>query len=144
MPNIHTSICDCKNLDTCIRFYRRYRNKDNVIFHSLSYNKRQLSISFFVKYGSLFGSILTFMNCNNKKYAIIKRYPIKKLFSECFISSIYYGLLSKSVDQFFFILDKVASQFDIVDIHSSFDMCIVIEEEDCYVVSPLSSYYEHD
>ncbi|CAF2085091.1 unnamed protein product [Rotaria magnacalcarata] len=115
-----------------------------IIYHSLIYKKRQLSVSYFVKYGSLFGTIMTFIACNGKQYALIKRYEVKNLFSNCFVSSKYYSLLLISIDEFFFVLEKTSSQVDVVDAYSSLDICIVIEEVDSFVVSPMSAYHEHD
>ncbi|CAF1285776.1 unnamed protein product [Rotaria sordida] len=144
ISSVHASICQCQVLNQCIKFYRRFRHKNQIIFHSLAYTKRQSSVSYFVKYNSLFGSIITFMSCNDKQYAIIKRYPIKKLFSDYFVSSPYYGRLMKPLDTFFFVLEKVSFQFDLVDVYSSLYMCVVIEEDDCLIVSPISVYHEHD
>jgi hypothetical protein len=69
---------------------------------------------------------------------------LKNRFSDNFISSSYYGILSKSIDSFFFVVDKISLQVDVFEIHNSMEMCIVIEEEDCFIVSPLSVYHEHD
>ena len=84
------------------------------------------------------------MRCNGKEYAIVNRHMVKSCFSDHFISSYYYHILSKPIDSFFFVLNKVSSRFDVVDINISMEMCIIIEEDDCFVVSPLSVYHEHD
>jgi hypothetical protein len=144
ISSIHTKICNCHDFNKCMKFYRRFKNKKQIVYHSLAYTRRQSSISFFIKYGTLFGSIITFMSCNDKQYAIIKRYSTKKRFSDYFSSSVYYKLLSKSIDVFFFVLEKSSFQLDVIDIHSSMQICIVIEEDDCFIVSPLLVYHEHD
>ncbi|CAF2855212.1 unnamed protein product [Rotaria sp. Silwood2] len=144
ISSVHTSLCHCHDLNQCIKFYRRFRNKKQIVYHSLAYTKRQSSVSYFVKYNSLFGIIITFMSCDDKQYAIIKRHAVKKKFSDYFVSSPYHSLLSKPIDTFFFVLEKQSLQFDVVDVYSSLDMCIVIEEDDCFIVSPLSIYHEHD
>jgi len=77
---MHSSICDCHNIINCIQFYRRFRNEKEVVYHSLAYKKRQSSISYFIKYGNLFGSIVVFMYCNGKEYAIINRHTLKIVF----------------------------------------------------------------
>jgi hypothetical protein len=84
------------------------------------------------------------MWCNGKEYAIINRHMVKSRFSDHFISSYYYSILSKPIDSFFFVLNKVSTQFDVIDINTSMEMCIIFEEDDCLVVSPLSVYHEHD
>ena len=84
------------------------------------------------------------MGCNGKEYAIINRHMLKNPFSDIFISSSYYEKLSRSIDSLFFVLEKVSGQCDIFDMYHSMEMCIVIEEEECFVVSPLSVYHEHD
>lgn len=141
---MHSSICDCNNIINCIQFYRRFRNEKEVVYHSLAYKKRQSSISYFIKYANLFGSIMVFMCCNGKEYAVINRHMLKSRFSDHFISSYYYNILSKPIDSFFFVLDKVSNRFDVIDLQNSMEMCIVIEEDDCFIVSPLSVYHEHD
>lgn len=115
-----------------------------MVYHSLQYKKRQSSISYFIKYGSLFGEIVIFVHCSGKQYAIVRRYSIKSKFSDYFISSTYYGILFKPIDYFFFVLEKLSYHLDIIDIDSIADMCILIEGEDFFIASPISSSHEHD
>jgi hypothetical protein len=144
IPNIHASLCNCNDLANCLKFYRRYRNKNLNIYHSLSYAKRQSSVSYFIKYGSSYGSIVTFFSCNKKAYAVIQRYSMKNLFSEYITSSPYHNILSKSMDSFFVVLNDVSTEFDIIGVQNVMDMCIVIEQKGSLVVTPLSAVYEHD
>ena len=144
IPTIHEKCCGCWDTKNCIQFYRRFRNQRQIVYHSLAYTKRQSSMSYFVKYGSFFGAIIVFIHCNGKQYAIINRYSIKKKFSDYLISSNYYNVLLKSIDSFFFVLEKQSHHVDITDIISITDMCILIEEENSFVVSPISSSHEHD
>ena len=60
------------------------------------------------------------------------------------VSSSYYNALSKPMDSFLFILNKQSHQLDVFDAHMFMEMCIIIEEDSCLVVSPLSVYHEHD
>jgi hypothetical protein len=87
---------------------------------------------------------MVFMSCNDKQYAIIKRNPIRRRFSDFFVSSAYYSILNEPVDAFFFVLEKASFHFDVVDLESSMEMCIVVEDDDCFVVSPISVHHEHD
>ncbi|CAF1367916.1 unnamed protein product [Rotaria sp. Silwood1] len=84
LPNIHQRFCNCSNVNNCMKFYQRFRNKQQIVYHSLEYTKKQSSVSYFIKYGSLFGIVIVFMSCNDKQYAVVKRHPIKKRFSDFF------------------------------------------------------------
>jgi hypothetical protein len=144
LPNIHDKICNCFNIRNCSRFYRRLMDKKKVVFHSLAYQKRQSSISYFIKYGSLFGAVLVYMFCSNDQYAIVKRYKNKKRFSDHFISFPYYALLAEPVDNFLCVLEKETLEYDVVNVNSSIYMCIIVEENDLLYVSSVFVYHEHD
>ena len=79
-----------------------------------------------------------------REYAIVNRHIEKSRFSDSLMSSSYYNILAKPIDAFFFVLSKESSKIDVIDVQSSIEMCIVIEEDDCFIVSPLSVYHEHD
>lgn len=144
LPEIHLAICGCQNLVNCVTFYQRFRNNQGIVFHSLSYKKRNNSLSYMVKYGKLFGEIAVFMQCNGIEYAIINRLKEKHSFSSYFAASRYYCILNKPLDCFFYTLVKESNQIDVVKIEPSMKMCIAVEENDCFIVSPLSVHYEHD
>ncbi|CAF1677132.1 unnamed protein product [Rotaria magnacalcarata] len=85
MNRIHSSLCMCTDLSSCCLIYRRFIMK-NETFHSLIYNRRQTSVSYFVQYslanGAIeyrFGIIELFFVCNSVNYAIIKHHRIKEL-----------------------------------------------------------------
>lgn len=131
-------------MNCCVKFYCRFENKKNIVYHSLAYKRRQSSVSYFIKYENSFGSILVFITCNGKEYAIVNHHALMNPFSDYFISSSYHNILSKPVDSFFFIVGKMPDRFDVIDVHSFIEMCVIVEEEHHFVVSPISAYHEHD
>lgn len=142
--DFHNQYCDCSDTNTCIKYYRRFKSKQHIIYHSLAYTKRQSSVSYFIKYGSLFGAIIVFFRCSGRQYAIVRRHSIKTKFSDYFMASNYYDILSKSIDSFFYVLENLSYYVDVIDVNSITDMCILMEDEDTYIVSPISGSHEHD
>ena len=86
------------------------------MFHSLIYDKRQQSVSYFVQYAynndvkeRRFGIIRYFFPLPNQGHAVIEQYPIKFLYSDYFKKSKYYNLLEKTVGLSFFCIRCVLS-----------------------------------
>ena len=84
------------------------------------------------------------MSCNGKNYAIVKHHAVKSRFSDHFASSKYYESLQEPTDNLFYALEKCSIQIDLVSVENGIDMCIVFEDDDSEIVSPLSVYHEHD
>lgn len=150
MQQIHSSLCVCNNLNSCCLIYRRFIIK-NEMFHSLIYNRRKNSVSYFVQYSLAndvieyrFGIIELFFACNSVNYAVIKYHPIKELYSNYFGSSSYYHLLKKPIDSMYFILQKNHCQLDVVRTDYIQNHCIVVEKEDHFFATTILSYNEHD
>ena len=144
----HGSMCGCDESSACVQFYRRYRTK-HMVYHSLLYSKRGSSISFFVHYSEdgepdLFGSVELYFTCANKSYALINQYGVKNLFTDYFASSKYHVQLLKATDAYFHVLDHTSTLQKIVLVEQIKTMCIVFDFSDSYVVTPVSSSYEHD
>ncbi|CAF4840063.1 unnamed protein product [Rotaria socialis] len=83
----HSLVChQCDQLNSCIAIYRRFIICQRV-FHSLIYQKRQQSVSYFVQYlfnndlkQRRFGMIKFFFIYRSQGYAAIEHYPIKLLY----------------------------------------------------------------
>ena len=150
MSNIHADLCECGRLDSCCTIYRRFIIH-GAMFHSLIYQKRQNSISYFVQYlfggqacDRRFGKIELFFTCAYGSYAVIRRHHIARLYSDWFKSASYYFLVLKPLDTLYFVLEKDHRQLDLVQTNSIVNHCIVIEKSDHLFVTPFSSYHEHD
>ncbi|CAF4887806.1 unnamed protein product, partial [Rotaria magnacalcarata] len=110
--DIHAQLCDCEQLHKCFNIYRRFIIKDRM-FHSLMYNKRGKSVSYFIQYSIdqrhyYFGTIeyFFFLLSKEKSYAVVNLYPVKEKYSDYFRLSKYYHLLKKPLDSFFFVLEN--------------------------------------
>ena len=150
MERIHTHLCNCSQLDLCCHIYRRCVIH-SVMFHSLLYQKRQNSISYFVEYlfddetmDHRFGMIEFFFTCMNLSYAVIRHHRTKRLYSDLFKDSSYYFLLKKPIDSLYFILENEHPHLDLVRTDSIIKHCIVVEKNDYLIVTGFSSYNEHD
>lgn len=120
-----------------------------MVYHSLSYQRRGSSMSYFVQYSKddekdLFGIIELFFTCNNKNYALIHNHSLKNLFTDYFLSSKYHSILLKALNMYFYVLNRTSTFSDIVIVDNISNMCIVFTFDDSLVVTPLSSSYEHD
>lgn len=146
----HQRLCGCNGLDKCLVLYRRCFVRERL-FHSLLYQKRQRCISYFIQYSSNddgeqrhFGAIEYFFTCHGKSFALVHRYPVKQLYSEFYRTSRYFSLLKKALDSFFFVLKSESSQLDVILVEQICIHCIMIEENEYFIVTPISSYNEHD
>ena len=144
----HQSMCNCDGSKACVQFYRRYRSK-HLVYHSLLYTKRGSSISFFIHYSEdgepdLFGSVEVYFSCTDKKYALINHYEAKSLFTDYFVSSRYHPHLLTATNAYFHVLHQTSTHQKIVLVERIKSMCIVFHFSDSYVVTPVSSSYEHD
>jgi hypothetical protein len=147
----HSLLCgSCDRLNACFTIYRRFIIHQQM-FHSLMYNKRQQSVSYFVQYlfnidnkDRRFGIINYFFTHKNQGYAVIRQYPIKCLYSTCFKKSKYYRLLKTPLDSLFFILEKNCQQTDLVQTDWIVGHCIVTEMANSLFIVPVLSYNEHD
>ncbi|CAF1112548.1 unnamed protein product [Rotaria magnacalcarata] len=148
---LHNSHCICTSINTCLFAYRRCIINAQV-YHSLEYNQRQRSVSYFIRYSSttepnsyLFGKIMVFFKCSNSNYAMIQRYPVVGQFSDLFRSSSYYEILDRSINHFFFIISRQGVlPYETVLISRIVDHCIIFDCQNYYVATPVSSYDEHD
>jgi hypothetical protein len=146
----HDRLCDCKQVRECFSIYRRFIINQQM-FHSLIYNKRGRSISYFVQYlldrtDPQFGTIEFFFTLESKKksYAVIHEYRVKQKYSSYFNKSKYFHLLRKPLDSLFFVLENHPMEKNVVCTDLIKKHCIVFEMNDCKIVTPVSTYYEHD
>ncbi|CAF1241007.1 unnamed protein product [Rotaria sordida] len=147
----HDKICTCLNPLTCISIYRRCVIRNNI-FHSLIYNKRGKSNSYFISYNKsandyikYFGRIILFFSCINRNYAVVQRYTQNQNFSYLFKTSPYFSLLEKPLDNCFSLLSKEPSDlFDIININHVIKHCITFEFQQQLIVTEVSAYHEHD
>ena len=148
----HDRSCHCnKPPKLCLRFYQRYIINGRT-FHSLEYNKRGTSNSYFVQYLDYsskcklsFGETVVFFQDQVDAYALIKQYFIKQSFSDYFKTSSYYKMIREPLDNFFFILIS-SENYVCVSIKSIVKHCIVFADASrkSVIVTPISSYEEHD
>lgn len=150
LSNFHSIMCGCDYLNLCVKTYRRFIIHKNM-FHSLLYAKRHKSISYFVRYSSVyngnenrFGTIDFFFVSNGFSYAAIKYHRLKILFSDFFEGSSYYDLLKEPVDHLYFVIEKCYSELEIVSIDRILNHCVIIEKDDFILVTNILSYDEHD
>jgi hypothetical protein len=150
LEDFHTILCTCNDLNSCLKIYRRF-TIGNKMFHSLLYNKRHNSVSYFVQYFSgdnvqekRFGIIELFFVSNGRGYAVIKYHRVKELFSNTFKKSSYYHLLKEPVDYLYFMLEKSHCQLNIIPSDLILNHCIVVEKDDHLFVTNILSYNEHD
>lgn len=146
----HIVLCDCDQINSCCNVYRRFVINGGV-FHSLIYEKRKRSISYFVQYlfdheskDYGFGAIELFFTCNARSYAVIRCHRVKHLYSDNFKDSSYYFLLKKPLDSFYFILEKNHHQTVVVETNLIISHCVIAEKSDHLFVTTFSSYHEHD
>ncbi|CAF4999067.1 unnamed protein product [Rotaria sp. Silwood1] len=147
----HNKICTCLNPLTCISIYRRCVIH-NRMFHSLIYNKRGKSNSYFISYNKsandcikYFGRIILFFSCINRNYAIVQRHIQNQNISYLFRTSPYFFLLEKPLDKCFILLSKEPSDlFDVININHVIKHCITFEFQQQLIVTEVSAYHEHD
>ena len=121
------------------------------MYHSLIYNKRGRSVSYFVQYFSdqtdpHFGTIefLFTLKSQNKTYACINEYCKKKSYSSYFKKSKYFDILQKPLDLLFFVLENHVSCKTFICTDLIKKHCIVFQMNDHKIVTPVSTYDEHD
>lgn len=145
----HTT-CSCSSpIESCIRFYKRC-TKDGFMYHSLLYKKGGNSNNIFVQFlnngiNLEVGEIQIFFQQKDKLYALIRKYNVKCPFSDHFKMSKFYDILSKPLDNFFFVL--YASDILLcIPVRDFKKHCIVFPidgDQHCAIVTPISSYDEH-
>jgi hypothetical protein len=144
----HQTLCGCAQMSLCIVVYRRCMI-NNQCYHSLLYTKRQSTVSYFVSYiddhGRVsFGSIELYFTCGGKAFALIDHHPVRYPFSDNFLSTSYYPLLSNLIDVFFHVLEPKSSTFHCVPTGNVSNFCIVFEGDQSLIVTPVSTAFEHD
>lgn len=144
----HENVCGCNETTTCLIIYRRCLIR-NQIYHSLHYSKRQSTVSYFVRYTNndndlLFGSIEYFFTYKGSSFALINNHLNIKPFSDIFVSSSYHPLLSECINSYFYILQANGSSFHHVPIQNILNLCIVFEDVNSIITTPVFAAYEHD
>lgn len=148
---IHTQVCSCnQDAKLCISYYKRCVI-NHTVFHSVTYTRKGRSNSYFVQYRDedghyRFGAIKFFfqLRSNHISYATVDRYDVKMNYSAYFKRSKYYRFIRKPLDSFYFVLMNYSSYETVVSINKIVKHCIVFQFVDCKVVTPISSYNEHD
>ena len=148
--DIHERFCDCDQVRDCFSIYRRFIINQQM-YHSLIYNKRGRSISYFVQYFSderypQFGTIEFFfaLKSENKSYACIHEYCVQKKYSSYFEESKYFDILRRPLDSFFFVIENHSKRKSFVSTDLIKKHCIVFKMNDCTIITPVSAYNEHD
>lgn len=146
----HNSLCDCDQLNSCCKVYRRYSIHEKI-FHSLIYTRRMNSVSYFVRYRSgidmepdRFGMIDLFFTCNDRGYAAIMNHRVNAQFSDRFKESSYYRSLRIPIDYFYHLVEKIHRHVDLVPVDLIINHCIIVEQNDHLLVTDVLSYDEHD
>lgn len=151
MNRFHSLVCNtCSSSKNCLNIYRRCTIKEHV-FHSLIYKKSKKCISYFVQYLTdhgidqyHFGVIKLFFTCRSESYAVIQNFPTIHAYSMLYKDSIYFDLLDKTLNYFFFVLEKTCRQELVVRTQNIVKHCIVIKTNDRLIVTPISAYDERD
>ena len=151
LTKLHDDKCGCSSINTCLVAFRRCRIRHHV-YHSINYNRRQKSVSYLVRYCDVkdstihsFGQIIIFVHFFNSTYALLQRYPKHCLFSDLFRLSPYYRLLREPIDQLFHVVDaEHVSDYELVPVSRILDHCIFFNCVNYCIVTPVSSYDEHD
>ncbi|CAF1311019.1 unnamed protein product, partial [Rotaria sordida] len=149
--DIHNRECNCMSINTCLTAFRRCRIHHHV-YHSIHYKQRQKSISYFVRYCHLtndgvysFGKIIMFFQVQSSTYALIQQHPVHCLFSDLLLPSLYHELLHKPVNHLFYVVSKQClSVYEPVLVSRILDHCIIFDCIGYHIVTPVSSYDEHD
>lgn len=151
MDQYHSLLCaGCNQLNDCCTIYRRFII-ERKMFHSLIYTKRRNSNSYFVQYWMnndttkiRFGVIKFFFTYRQEGHAVMDHYPVNCLYSQYFKESKYYDLLRRPLDSLFFVLEKYSRSKHLVNTSWIKSHCIVIEMNNTLLVTPASTYDEHD
>ncbi|CAF1331592.1 unnamed protein product [Didymodactylos carnosus] len=145
----HRRLCNCDNVNSCISVFRRHFIR-GFMYHSLLYNKRQTSVSYFVADRNNndqlnFGKILLFFKLKDKMFSLIESYEEKHKFSDFFINTRFYNNICKVIDLYFFVVQKISCHVKrVVPVQSILRHCIVFDSNDALVVTPVSRLDEHD
>jgi len=93
-----------------------------------------------------FGTIEFFLTIRsqNKSYAFINEYRILQKYSSYFKDSKYFHVLKTPLDMFFFVLENHSSRKNFVFIQSIKKHCIIFQMNHFKIVTPISTYNEHD
>lgn len=152
-PNVmrfHQSLCSCQFINNCLSGFKRYRCNGKC-FHSLSYGRRQKSVSYFIRYKSdrsadySFGKIVIFLAMKKKNYCLVQVFPVEENFSTFFRHSKSYFLLQKPLDRLFYRVSSIPlKELDIVSVEKLIDHVIVFDQSTFFIVTPVSSYNEHN
>jgi hypothetical protein len=148
--DLHDRSCDCEQERDCFTIYRRFIINQQM-YHSLIYNKRGRSVSYFVQYFfdqncPQFGTIEFFftLKSESKCYAFVNEYRVIRKYSDYFKKSKYIDILEKPLDLFFFVIENHPVKKSIVCIDSIKKHCIIFQMNDYKIVTPVSTYNEHD
>ena len=147
--DLHRDLCGCHSLKTCLRGFKRYLAHQKC-FHSLSYGRRQTSVSYFVRCRNeqsnfLFGKIVIFFMLNTQTYSLMQLYPLQDHFSDFFRGSKSYFLLQKPLGRFFYRLSSLPlKDLVVVPVDNVLDHVIVFEQSKHFIATPVSSYNEHN
>lgn len=147
----HKRYCFSLSHKSCIKYYRRCLIGGHV-YHSLSYRRRGLSNSYTVEYvnESLitqigFGEVVVFFQDNYHCYSLIKQFKIKQPFSDFLKDSAYYHIVRPTIDSFYFVVNPTESHA-CVSVKNIRNHCVIFHDEEYsyFIVTPISSYEEHD
>jgi hypothetical protein len=147
---VHDQSCTCQSVNSCVNGFQRYRISRKC-FHSLAYSRRQKSVSYFVRCQKencvefLFGKIVIFFTHGGSTFALLQVHPVQSYCSDFFQASESYFLLKKPLDRLFFLLSlSPLPELEACPIDLLLDHCIVFSHEKHLIVTPVSSYDEHN
>lgn len=148
----HTNSCDCHlPPQECIKFYQRYCLKDRI-FHSLAYKKKGSCNSYLIQYWNdksknikSFGEVIVFFKDKSYSYALVRQLNNKHLFSDYFKLSKFYMELRRPLDSFYYVVTR-EENLKCILANDIIRHCIGFEKNQSkyFIVTPISSYEEHD
>ena len=146
----HDQSCVCQLINSCLSGFQRWR-VNRKCFHSLSYSRRQKSVSYFVRCQRqnstefLFGKIVIFFTHGPSNFALLQVHPAQNHYSDSFQASDSYFLLKKPLDRLFFRLSlNPLPELEACPLDTLLDHCIVFTRETHLIATPVSSYDEHN
>lgn len=147
---VHEELCGCEMSLECFHIYRRFMIKKQI-YHSLIYNKRNKAVSYFIQFFSEqnqphFGTVEFFFTLKNKNkyYAYINEHFVKQKYSDYFQNSKYFDVLRKPLDVLFFVLENCPSKRTFICTDKITKHCIVFQMKSFKIVTPVSTYDEHE
>lgn len=120
----------------------------NKLYHSKSYSRKGKSNSYSISYEinniKYYADIEYFLEINNKIYAFIKKHNIISNLDVLPISTgFFYETVKKYIFNYFKIIEYTEN-FDIIEISSIHNRCVIVDNKKNLFVSEITYEFEHD